>query len=71
MLRKCLSELQAPYAEATDILSDPLVARSADMVRGLCARFQVLQEYFAMRYREARTRAISALGEVNAALCFP
>jgi len=71
MLRKCLSELQALYAEAIDILNDLLIGPSADIVRGLCARFQILQEYFALRYREARAQAISALGEVKSALYFP
>jgi hypothetical protein len=37
MLRKCLSELQALYAEAIDILNDLLIGPSADIVRGLCA----------------------------------
>ena len=71
MLRKCLNELQALYAEAIDILNDLLIGPSADIVRGLCARFQVLQEYFAMRYREARAHAISVLGDVEATFCLP
>jgi len=71
MLKRCLSELQALYAEAIGILKDLLINPSADIVRGLCVRFQILQEYFAMRYREARGHAISALGDVEAALYFP
>jgi hypothetical protein len=71
MLKRCLSELQALYAEAIDILNDLLISPPADIVRGLCMRFQILQEYFAMRYREARGHAISALGDVEAALYFP
>jgi hypothetical protein len=71
LLRKCLIELQALYAEAIDILNDLLIGPSADIVCGLCARFQILQEYFAMRYREARAHAISALGDVKAAFYFP
>ena len=71
MLRKCLSELQALYAEAIDILNDLLISPSADIVSGLCARFQILQVYFAMRYREARAHAISALGDLGAAVYFP
>jgi len=71
LLRKCLSELQALYAEAIEILNELLIGPSTDIVRGLCARFQVLQEYFAMRYREARAHAISALGDVKAAFYFP
>ena len=70
-LRKCLSELQALYAEAIDILNDLLIGPSADIVRGLCARFQILQDYFALRYREARAHAISALGDVEARFYFP
>ena len=70
-LRKCLSELQALYAEAIDILNDLLIGPSADIVRGLCARFHVLQECFALRYREARAHAISALGDVEARFYFP
>ncbi len=71
MLKKCLSELQALYIEATAILHDLLISPSVEIVRGLCARFRILQEYFAMRYQEARALAISALGSVEAALSFP
>jgi hypothetical protein len=71
VLRRCLSELQALYAESAEILARLLVSPSADIVRGLCARFQILQEYFVMRYREAKAHAISALGGVRAIYYFP
>jgi hypothetical protein len=71
MLRKCLTELQALYAEAIEILNGLLIGPSADIVRVLCARFQILQDYFALRYREARAHAISALGDVEARFYFP
>jgi hypothetical protein len=70
-LNKCLRELRALYIEATTILDDLLIGPSADIVRGLCARFRILQEHFAARYHEARALAISALGSVKAALSFP
>jgi hypothetical protein len=63
--------LQALHAEAIDILNDLLIGPSADIVRGLCARFQVLEEFFAMRYREVRAHAISALGDVEAGFYLP
>jgi|CZKI01.1.fsa_nt_gi hypothetical protein len=71
MLKKCLHELQALYAEAINILNKLLISPSAEILRGLCARFYILQEYFAMRYHEARAHAIAALGHVEAALSFP
>jgi hypothetical protein len=71
LLKKCVRELQALYAEASEILADLLINPSAEIVRALCARFHVLQEYFALRYHEARAHAISALGLVEAALSFP
>ena len=71
VLRRCLSELQALYAEAVEILANLLVSPSADIVRSLCARFQILQEYFVMRYREAKAHAISSLGGVKATYYFP
>jgi hypothetical protein len=71
VLKKCLSELQALYIEATTILDGLLINPSAEIVRSLCARFLILQEYFAMRYHEARALAVSALGPVEAALSFP
>ena len=71
MLKKCLRELQALYAEAINILNKLLIRPSTGIVRELWARFYVLQEYFAMRYHEARAHAIAALGHVEAALSFP
>jgi hypothetical protein len=71
VLHKCLRELQALYLEATAILHDLLLNRSAELVRDLCARFHALQEYFVIRYYEARAHAMSALGSVEAALFFP
>jgi hypothetical protein len=70
LLKKCLHELQALYAEAIDILNKLLVMPSEEIVRDLCARFHVIQEYFAMRYHEARGYAVAALGRVEAALSF-
>ena len=70
-LRKCLSELQALYVEAMTILDALLLSPATEVIRGLCARFRILQEYFAMRYHEARALAISALGSVEGALSFP
>ena len=71
ILKKCLDELHVLYAEAISILNDLLVNTSAVIVRGLCARFHILQKYFAVRYREARAHAVSALGHIEAALVFP
>lgn len=71
MLKKRLTELWALYLEATAILHDLLISRSAEIIGALCARFRILQEYFAMRYHEARALAISALGSVEAILSFP
>ena len=70
ILKKCLGELQALYLEAITILDDLLISPSAEIIRGLCARFRILQEYFVLRYQEARTRAIAALGSVEAAFFF-
>jgi len=63
--------LRALYAEAIAILNELLGNPSAAIMRGLCARFHVLQEYFAMRYHEARVHAVSALGYLEAASFFP
>jgi hypothetical protein len=71
LLRKCVRELQALAIEASTILDDLVLNPSAEIVRSLCARFYILQEYFAMRYQEARRCAIAALGHVQAALSFP
>jgi hypothetical protein len=63
--------LQALYSEAINILNKLLVRPSTEIVCDLCARFFVLQEYFAMRYHEARDYAIAALGSVEAAIVLP
>ncbi|MGA2691018.1 MAG: hypothetical protein ABSF76_01520 [Opitutaceae bacterium] len=68
---RCLDELQALYAEAIKILDELLICRSAAIVRGLCARFHILQEYFVMRYNEARALAHSAFGRAKTVLSFP
>jgi hypothetical protein len=67
MLRKCLAELRAIYAEAQAILKRLLVRPKAKVVRQLCLRFYILQEYFATRYLEARAHAIAAMGSVETA----
>jgi hypothetical protein len=71
VLKKYVRELQALYAEAIKILEGLLINPSIDAARKLCARFHVLQEYFALRYHEAKAFAISTLGKVEAALSFP
>jgi len=71
VLKKCLRELKALYIEATAILKDLLANPSADIVRNLCARFHILQEYFVLRYQEARAYAISVLGHFESTLSFP
>jgi hypothetical protein len=70
-LKKCLRELQSLYTEAATILDDLLRTPPAEIIRELCARFRIIQEYFAMRYEEARAYAVSALGRVEAAISFP
>jgi hypothetical protein len=68
LLRKCLVELKAIHAEALRILNELLIAPAAEIFQRLCQRFYIIQEYFVMRYHEARAHAISALGHVEAAL---
>ena len=68
LLRKCLVELEAIYAGALRILDELLITPAAEIVQSLCQRFYVIQEYFVLRYHEARAHAISALGHVEAAL---
>jgi hypothetical protein len=70
-LKKCVRELRALLVEAGAILSDLIRNASAEILRSLCLRFYILQEYFAMRYQQARTCAVAALGHVEAALSFP
>lgn len=69
--KKCLRELRVLFAEAGAILDDLLRAQPPEIIRDLCARFWIIQEYFAMRYAEARANALAALGCVEAALSFP
>jgi hypothetical protein len=71
MLKKCVAELRALYLETAIIIQDLLTSSAAEIIRSLCERFRVLQEYFFMRYHEARALAISALGPVEAAFSFP
>jgi hypothetical protein len=71
VLKKCIRELQAILVEASTILDHLVLHPAAEIIRSLCARFCILQEYFAMRYQEARACAIAALGHVEAALSFP
>jgi hypothetical protein len=66
-LKKCLRELQAIHREAVKILNKILIGPPADILRSLCKRFYILQEYFVMRYHDARAHAVSALGHVEAA----
>lgn len=70
-LKKYVRELQALLLEANAILDHLVLTSSAEIVRGLCSRFHILQEYFAMRYQQARTFAIAALGYVEAVSSFP
>lgn len=70
-LKKCVRELRALLREASDIIRDLMLNPAAEIARGLCSRFHVLQEYFVLRYHEARTWAIAALGYGDAVLTFP
>ena len=65
LLRKCLAELKRLFSEANRILVELLISPSANIIRGLCERFRILQEYFAMRYHEARALAFTALGRIE------
>jgi len=71
VLKKYVRELRALLVEANTILNHLVLNPSAEMVRSLCSRFRILQEYFVLRYHEARTFAIAALGYVEAVLTFP
>jgi hypothetical protein len=68
LLKKTLHELKALHAEALAILNDLLITPSTHIVRGLCLRFQVIQEYFVLRYYEARSLAVAVLGDVHSVL---
>ena len=70
-LKKCLRELRALLIEAGSILDHLLLNPSAAIIRRLCSRYYDLQEYFVLRYAEARSCAVAALGTVQAALFFP
>jgi hypothetical protein len=70
LLKKCLRELRALYAEAIAILNSLLTGPATDIVRSLCARFNILQEHFFTRYLETKAHAISGLGSVEAGLSF-
>jgi hypothetical protein len=59
--------LRAIHCEAVKILNKLLAGPPAEIVRSLCKRFYILQEYFVMRYQDARAYAISLLGYVDAA----
>ena len=65
--RAICEALQARAQMLDHLLRDP----SAEIIRRLCSRYYILQEYFVMRYTEARSCAVAALGTVQAALSFP
>jgi hypothetical protein len=64
-------ELRTLLIEAGSILDRLILTPSAEIIRGLCSRFYIIQEYFVMMYAEARTCAVAALGHAKAALSFP
>lgn len=70
-LRRCVRELRTLLIEAGSILDRLILTSSADIIRRLCSRFYVVQEYFVVIYSEARTCAVAALGHAKAALSFP
>ena len=70
-LKKYVRELRALLIEAGSILDHLLLNPSAEIIRRLCARYYDLQEHFVLRYTEARSCAVAALGTVQAALSFP
>ena len=71
VLKKYVRELRALLVEANTILTKLVLNPSAEIVRSLCLRFRILQEYFVLRYHDARAFAIAALGHVKAVLAFP
>ena len=71
VLKKYVRELRALLVEATTILNDLVLNPSAEIVRHLCAQFSILQDYFAVRYQQARTCAIATLGHIEAVWSFP
>jgi hypothetical protein len=70
-LKQCVRELQAILVEASAILDDLVLNPATEIIRGLCSRFYVLQQYFALRYKEARAWATAALGHLEATISFP
>jgi len=64
-LKRCVSELKALCAEATLILTELMANRPAAVVRDLCARFHILQAYFSIRFGEAQTLVLSAIGSLK------
>jgi hypothetical protein len=64
-LKRCIAELKALSIEATSILKDLLINRSRAVARDLCVRFQLLQAYFSLRYREALALALSVIGSLE------
>ena len=66
-----MRELRALLKEAGSILDRLILTPSAEMIHKLCSRFYIVQEYFVMKYAEARTCAVAALGHAKAALSFP
>jgi hypothetical protein len=63
--------LRGLLLEAGSIVDHLVHNPSAEEIRRLCSRFYILQEYFVFRYAEARSCAVAALGNVQAALLFP
>lgn len=70
-LKVYVRELRALLIEAGSILERLILASSAEMIRRLCSRFYIVQEYFVMKYADARSCAVAALGYAKAALSFP
>ena len=66
-----MRELRTLLIEAGSILDRLILAPSADIIRRLCSRFYVVQEYFVTIYAEARACAVVALGNAKASLSFP
>ena len=64
-LRRYIGELKVLYTEAASILTNLLISHSAAVVRKLCTRFHILQEYFSVRYREAQALALDVLGSLH------
>lgn len=65
-LKAGVSELKDLCAEAASILLDLQFDPPAEVARGLCRRFRILQVYFSIRYREAQDQAMAVLGSIGA-----